>query len=208
MDIIAEVDSKDMHGPETSNNLPAVCGVEFHINLATQIRKGMLDKIKAKAIANGLAKDSSWKMSGGVKDGLKPEDSTGFVGNHKLKIKLNGALLDKVVKLSILPPKKEVKPEEVGKINSKAMNKARGELESLAKQAPKFVTMKKGDGNHPTALRYSIKRGDLKELSGTLYAGDDAHVKEGSAKASLTQWSKDKVALAEYIKELKAKKEG
>jgi len=206
MDIIAEVDSKGMHGPETSINLPAVCGVEFHINLADQIRKGLIDKIKAKAIANGVAKDSDWKMNSGVKNGLKPTDSATFVGNHKLKIKLNGEILDKVIKLSILPPKKPVVVEEVGKINSKAMNKARGELENLAKQAPKFVTMKKGDGNHPTALRYSIKL-DGKDLSGTLYAGDDSHVKEGSAKASLSQWSKDKAALAEHLKELRAKKD-
>lgn len=206
MDIIAEVDSAGLHGPETSNNLPAVLGVEFHINLSDAIRRGLIDKVKHKATANGLAKDTSWKMSGGVKNALKATDAEEFVGNHKLKIKLNGTVLDKVIKLSILQPKKEIKPEEVGKVNSKAMNKARNELESLAKQAGKYVTMRKGDGNHPTALRYSIKFGTT-EFSGTLYDGADAHAKEGSVKASLTQWAKEKAALAEYIKEQRSKKE-
>ena len=49
---------------------------------------------------------------------------------------------------------------------------------------------------------------DGKDLSGTLYAGEDSHVKEHSAEASMTQWSKDKAALAQFLKDLKAAKEG
>lgn len=205
MDIVVEIKSPDLHGPETSTNLPAVLGVEYHQNLQDAIRSGLLAKIKHKVTANGLAKDRVWKMAN-IGNSIPDKDAAKYIGNHKLKIKLNGTVLDKEVKLSVLNPKKPIQVEEVGKINSKAMNKARNELESLAKQAPKFVTMKKGDGNHPTALRYSIKLGD-KDHSGTLYDGADSHVKEGSAKASLSQWAKDKAALAEFIKELKSKKE-
>ena len=206
MDIKIEIDSAGMHGPETATNLPAGVSCEFHINLKSAIREALIDKVKAKAIATGLQKDKTWKFGGGVKDGLAPDAGATFVGSHKIKIELNGEKLAKDIKLTILAPKKEVKPEAVGKVNSKALNKARNELESLAKQIPKLVTMKKGDSNHPTALRYSIKING-KDLSGTLYAGDDSHVKEHSAEASMTQWSKDKAALAQFLKDLKASKE-
>jgi hypothetical protein len=200
MDITIEIDNAALYGPEVNTALPASFGVSFHTNLNDAIRTGLLEKIKAKAIYNGLIKDKTWKMSGGVTDGLDEKKADKFVGNHKVKVKLNGVMLDKQVKLVIAGSKKPEKAEPVGKVNNAAVATALQQLDQISSRfGEPRVTVKAGDKKHPKARQYVLKAGD-EEWSGSIPDPEDSHIKESSRNTAIKQWNK---SLKEFLTEVK-----
>jgi hypothetical protein len=177
-----------LHGPETSNNLPAGVAMSFAVRLREAIKEAVVSAVKSKDIKNVLA-GADWSFDSGITDAMTLEDQGGFVGQHKLKFKVDGKVLGKTVRCNIAGVEAKAKAEKQAKVNNAALSAALKMLETVSTRfGEPRVVVKAGDKKHPTSRQYVLQV-DKEKWSGSIPAPDDVHSK-GRATA-VKEWEKN-----------------
>ena len=181
--------SKSIHGPETSNNLPAGVMVKYEIKLASAIKDAVVDSTKAKEIKAALSA-AKWSFSDNIDDAMTLPADKALIATHKLKFKFDGKVLDKQVRCIITGGEAKEKKEPEVKVNNAAVSEALALLDKMASKFKDDITVKAGDKKHPKARQYVLKVGD-EEWSGSIPDPEDSHIKESSRNTAIKDWNKN-----------------
>lgn len=198
IEITLKEKSKPLYGPEVSNNLPGGVMVAYVVKLAEAIRRQVVDSTRAREIKSGLSA-ADWRFAGGIDDSMPAEPPRNVIGTHRLKFRIGKDTLAKTVRCIIQPPK-EQGPDSAGKANAAAVRRARKELDEMKRKFPDAVSTKDGDKKHGRNVIYSLTMGEEK-LTASLPDPLDTHIKEGSLKAALSDWKKNRSRFIAWMRQ-------